>query len=342
METTNAKELSIVVVGAGAIGGIVAGFIKQANYNVEIVCKYADYAEKIRTKGIQIIGARGNHTILMPAVAKVSQLSGKYDIVLMAVKIPDLEQATADFLPFLNKDSVVVTLENGIIEEKMAEWVGIERTIGAVTGWGATMLENGVLDMTSSGHFTIGTLNNYKNPKIHAVQEILSSVVPTFISENIIGSLYSKLIINSCITSLGAVCGLYLGEMLKIKKVRKIFIEIMKEAVTVANAVGIKIEPYDNKIDYYSFIKAELKAHLLIRIIGFKYKRLKSSALQSLERGKKSEIHFLSGYIVEKGKESGIPTPINSKVVEIVESIEAGSKKIEYENFSESEFDRFN
>ena len=200
--------------------------------------------------------------------------------------------------------------------------------------------------MSSSGHFDIGTLDNVPNSKIDVVKELLDTTVPTRISDNIIGTLYSKLIVNSCITSLGAVCGLYLGGMLAIKKIRRIFIEIMREAVKVANAADIRIIPYDGKLDYYTVPEkrgffAELKWHLLIRIIGMKYKKIKSSSLQSLERGKPTEIHSLNGYIVDKGKEFRIHTPINKRIVEIIEDIEAGTRKIDVGNFDDPIFDQF-
>ncbi len=337
------EEMNIVVVGAGAI---VASFMKKSGYNVEIVCKYEDYAAKISEQGLLISGANGIHTVKIPAVAKISQLEGKKDIVFMTVKVPDLEQATIDIKPFLKEDSVVVTLENGIVEEQMVKWVGVERTIGGVTGFGATLHEKGKAEMTSSGHFDIGTLQNYQNPNIKFVKELLETTLPTNITDNIIGALFSKLIVNACITSLGAVCGLYLGEMLAIKKIRRIFIEIMREAVKVAQAADIQIPPYDGKLDYYSVPEkdgffAELKWHILIRVIGMKYKKLKSSSLQSLERGKLTEIHSLNGYIVDKGNQFSIPTPINAKIVEIIEKIEASTQKIELKNFDDPIFDRF-
>jgi len=146
------------------------------------------------------------------------------------------------------------------------------------------------------------------------------------------------LIINSCITSLGAVCGLYLGEMLSRKKIRNLFVEIMREAMSVADAMKMKVPSYANKIDYYSFLKkpgffGNFYRHTLIRFIGFKYRKLKSSMLQSLERGNKTEIDFLNGFIVQKGLELGVSTPVNSKIVELIKEIESGKRKISVDNF---------
>jgi len=175
---------------------------------------------------------------------------------------------------------------------------------------------------------------------------MLEAVLPVEISGNIMGSLYSKLIINSCITSLGAVCGLYLGEMLAVKKIRKIFVEVMREAIAVADAMRISVEVYAGKIDYYKLLSGaglfdHLRRHMMIRLVGFKYRRLKSSMLQSLERGKPTEIDYLNGYISDNGAKYGIPTPVNDMIISIVKDIEIGEKDISPGNFDDPFFSRF-
>jgi len=179
------------------------------------------------------------------------------------------------------------------------------------------------------------------------VAEILSAVVPVRITDNIIGHLYSKLIINSCISSLGVISGLYLGKMLSIKKIRKIFIEIIREGVAVADKMNLKIEIFGGKIDFSEFVKgnsllSDIRRHLLIRIIGFKYRRLKSSSLQSVERGRPTEIDYLNGYIVRNAAVHNLPVPVNTAIVMLVHEIERKKRKITPENFNDPLFDRFN
>jgi 2-dehydropantoate 2-reductase len=232
-------------------------------------------------------------------------------------------------------------MQNGICEENLANIVGRERTTGCIVGWGATMHNPGELEMTSTGTFVIGNLDNRVDRRLEALKTILDTTVPTA-SHNIMGDLYSKLIINACITTLGAICGLYLGEMLAIKKVRSIFIKIMEEAMAAADAHGIKVETYAGKLNYYRFLESKglfgrLKRHLFIRLMGFKYRRLKSSALQSLERGKATEIDYLNGYIVKLAGQKNIPVPINEKCVKMVKEIETGKRKISKDNFRELE-----
>jgi 2-dehydropantoate 2-reductase len=339
------KDSNVVVVGAGGIGGITAALMKMNGYHVEIVCKYPELAEKIKSEGLHILGAHGKHDVPLPAVAKITELEGKKDIVFLATKATDMIEAAEQLLPYLSKDSMVVSMQNGICEEALAEVLGKERTIGCVVGWGATMHDPGKLEMTSTGDFIIGNIIDLPTERLLPVKEMLQTVVPATISNNIFGNLYAKLIINSCITSLGAICGMYLGEMLKSRKIRNIFIEIMFEAVAVADAMDLKLEAMAG-LDYDKFIKGQgaisrLRRHFILRVIGFKFRRLKSSSLQSLERGKPTEIDYFNGYIEQKAKEHGVKTPVNSKIVEIIRDIETGKKRIEFNNFNDLAFDAF-
>lgn len=328
------KDMSIAVIGAGAIGGITAAYLTKAGYDVEIVCKYPDKAQQAKTKGLHIVGVRGEHYVPMKAVAKVDELSGSKDIVLIVTKAYDMPEAARDVLPFLKDDSLVVSMQNGICVEALAEVVGDERAVGCVVGWGSTMLKDGTLNMTSGGDFVIGAC---KDKDLTLLKEVLDEFLPTRISDNIISDLYSKMIINACITSVGVLSGLYLGQILKKRPARNIFISIIREGIAVADAMKLTVEPYGGKIDYYSLIKgngllSRFKRHLLIRIIGVKYRRLKSSSLQALERGKPTEVDYFNGYIAKKGAEYGVPTPVNDRVVQMIKEIESKKRKIKAEN----------
>ncbi len=125
------------------------------------------------------------------------------------------------------------------------------------------------------------------------------------------------------------------------------FIDVIREEVSVGKALGVEIEKYAGKLDFYDFAEnnsllATLKKHFLIRLIGFKYRKLKSSSLQSLETGRKTEIDFLNGYITEKAHTMDIKTPLNNFLVKLVKEIEAGTRKISYQNFELQFFNQYN
>ena len=251
----NNSGLKFLVVGAGAIGGITAALLKKNGINVEIVCKYDDYASLISDSGIEIKGFCGESKVKIPSFGSIAQVREQKDIILLATKATDMISVAQSLESVLKKNGFLISLQNGICEDELASVLGRERIIGCVTGWGATMHERGKLEMTSRGDFILGYTDRAPDDFLHNLSDILSYVVPVRTTDNIMGHMYSKLIINSCITSLGAICGLYLGKMLMITKVRRIFIEIVREAIDVAEKMNLKIEVFGGKIDFKKFIK---------------------------------------------------------------------------------------
>ncbi|MEW6348841.1 MAG: 2-dehydropantoate 2-reductase [Thermodesulfobacteriota bacterium] len=336
------QETSVAVIGAGAIGGITAAYLGKAGWDVELVCKHQQTVDRVASSGLRVFGIRGEDVYRVKAVRQIADLSSTKDVVLLATKADACVEAAQEALPFLRDTSVLVSLQNGISEYRLAEIAGRERVIGCVVGWGATMHGPGELEMTSEGEFVVGNIDHKPDSRLPRIQEMLSAVVPTRISENIMGELYSKLIVNSCINSLGAITGLPLGKLLAIRKARNLFIRIMEEAIHVADAMGLRVEPGGGgKLDFYRFLgstslSARFKQHVTIRAIGFKYRRIRSSSLQSLERGRKTEVDFLNGYITHMGRVHGIPTPVNDALVTIIKEIESGSRPISPQNLHDT------
>ncbi|MCD4737612.1 MAG: 2-dehydropantoate 2-reductase [Bacteroidales bacterium] len=341
------QDLKILVIGAGGIGGITAAHISKAGYDVEVVDNMPGYAEKIRNKGIHVFGTDGNFNVQLDAYSGINQVKGKKDIVLISTKANALPAIMKDVLPLLNSNSVVVSLQNGMCEDYLADIVGRNRVIGCVVGWGATAHAPGELEKTSAGDFEIGLLDGSKVENLQVVEEVLSSTAPVKYSDNIYGTLYSKLIINSCITTLGAISGMPLGKMLWKIKIRNLFIEIIREAVSVGNAAGITITNYAEKINFYKIandntLAGRIKKHLLLLLVGYKYRKLKSSSLQSLETGRATEVDFLNGYISKNAMRNNVRTPLNDMLISIVHEIESGSRNITDKNFESKFFNQYN
>lgn len=328
----------IAVIGAGAIGGVTAVFLAEAGHDLQIVTKHADVAAQARDPGLRVRGVRGEHVAKMRGVATVGELEGPLDVALLATKSTDVLAVARELLPLMAPGGVMLTMQNGITEHAVAEIAGASRVVACVVVWGGTMLAPGVLEMTSEGEFVLGAVDRRPAAALAPLVDLLGAVVPTRAADDLMGERYSKLIINACITTLGGVCGLLLGQMLARRAARDVFMAVMREAMAVADAMGIRVAPGGGgKLDFYRFLNgngmlANLRRHLMIRLIGFKYRRLKSSTLQSLERRKPTEIDFINGYIVQMGLEHGVPTPVNAALVRMVKEIEDGTRPIAWDN----------
>ena len=236
-------------------------------------------------------------------------------------------------LPSIPVDCPVVSLQNGICLEELERLAGPHRAVGCVVGWGATLRGGAHMELTSEGEFVIGCRSTRGQARLAALRELLSLAFPTEISADILAALYSKLIINSCITTVGALSGRTLGWMLRRRSYRRLFIAIMREAMVVAQTARIAVPPYAGRLDYDAFIRgtglpAEARRHLVLRVMGMKYRRLKSSSLQSLERGRPTEVDSFNGYIARRARALGLAAPLNERLTAMVHEIEQGRRAI--------------
>jgi len=209
-----------------------------------------------------------------------------------------------------------------------------------VVGWAGNLIEPGKVRMTSGGECVLGNWKREPDEKLRTLAKIMEQVIPTRTTGDILSELYSKLIINSCISTLGVLSGLYLGEILRIRRVRKIIMEMIRESMQVAEAMGIRVAPgAQGKLDYYKFVApgflSDLKRHLTIRVVGIKYRKHKSYNLQRLARGRKTEVEYYNGYIADRGREFGVPTPVHAQLTQLVHEIEEGKRQISPANFQE-------
>ncbi len=336
--------MRVAVIGAGAVGGPIAAHIAENKIDITIVTKHPELADLIQTKGIKLQGFENNRYVSIKAVPSIHQLKGKFDIVLLAMKAMDVLESSKALLPFLHDDSVVVTLQNGIVEVDVATIVGRNRVIGAVVVWSSKMIKPGIIEITSpSGVFYIGLLDGKGNQtRLKDVSRLLEFCFPVVITENIYGALYSKLSINAAMNGLGAISGYTVGKIVEHENTRHLLMVIITESLNLANALGIQpislggiIQPQDITLTESDSSDTLAKKHQTIIDVFSPHGEAKSSTLQSLERGQPSEINYLNGYISNKGKELGIQTPINTMITRLVKEIEVGKRKISPDNLLE-------
>jgi 2-dehydropantoate 2-reductase len=233
----------------------------------------------------------------------------------------------------LAEGAVVVTCQNGLPEDRARALVG-DRVVGCVVGWGASMTEPGHYKRTSKGGLIFGRPTP-SAPDPAPIAALTSAASPTVVAEDLAGVRWSKLAINSVTTTLGAIGGVPLGRLLSHRPVRRIALEVFAEVAAVAQAAGVRVQPVGGtlEIDKIAISEAErglsfgspslAYKHSVLLAVGFKYRRLRSSMLYALERGRPPEIDFLNGEIVRRGAALGVPTPVNSALCDAVREIEA-------------------
>ncbi len=328
---------NIVVVGGGAIGGITAALLTQKGENVIILDVDKEHVQMMK-KGLVVTGSR-ELTIPLKAMPPeeftVRGFAGWADIVLLAVKGLHTEKALTSILPSVSKSAAVVSMQNGINEETIARVVGVDRTIGCSITWGGTNKGPGQLVQTAEGGFIIGQWPTGKDRKVVDAGELLSKAFPTEISDNIIGDRWTKLLITVSITGVGTMAGLTYGGVVDNEVARKLALAVITETYEVGKATGVNFVPFQGIPPTIFLVHNRTEFENVSRImeIGFsKYREIKPSMWQDIEKGRKTEVDFVNGHVVKKGKEIGKPTPINELITEIIKQIEKGEKQPALEN----------
>lgn len=337
-EPTQGAREEVLVVGPGAIGALVAARLSHAGHPVTVACRTDDRARELGEKGVFAMDHDGRvihgdvRTVCAP-----EEYDGDPALAVVATKCADAVDAMDTWAGALPQDTPVVAMQNGLMGDALMDAAG-GRLVECVVAFPATMERPGHSIQTGPGGFHLGVWpprgrdGDTPRPSDRAVEhaaEILRAVAPATVERDITGAKWSKLIINSCITTLGVVSGTDLGDLLKEPRARDIFLAVATEGYHAGHADGVrftKVAGFAPGIFAYRHDEPTGRwwRHLLLRLVGRKARRQRSSSLQSLERGQKTEVAYLNGAIVETAARHGVPAPVNEALVALVARIESG------------------
>ena len=333
--------MKTLLVGAGSVGGTLAVLMQDGGVKLDVLEINEARAQSLREKGITLTGAKGEHTQKFDAYSSASELPGDYDICIIATKYQALLPALNGVMDKLSPDCIVAAVQNGLCIDMIVPVVGADRAVGVMIGFGATMLAPDRVEMTSGGEFYIGMADGSHPPRLDTLREMFGKVLPTKISDDIRGRLWSKLIVNSCINATAAITGETLGNIVSDKRARRRFLDIAREDYTVARALGVKVPKYGAFLEYRALMLPRNRVYDalcegVVMLVGkSKYAKVKPSTLQALERGEKTEIDIFNGYVAKKAAEVGVDAPVSVKITEMIREIERGERKITPDNLNE-------
>ncbi|OAX48170.1 MULTISPECIES: ketopantoate reductase family protein [Paenibacillus] len=321
--------MRIAILGAGSLGTIAGAYIAAGGQNVELIDVYQAHVDALNQTGAQITGTtdfQAKVTAITP-----EDMSGTYDLILLLTKQLYNESVLQDLLPFLNDQSVVLSLQNGIPEEKVASIVGRERVIAGSVEFGATFIEPGVSRLTTEFSrfkqyaFQIGELNGETTERIQQIKSILDLVGGTHISDNLVGTKWSKLLINNAFSGLSAALNVEYGVVLDHDISIVSAVRIANETIKVGHANGVKFATMSGfdieslEIQSEEDIPERIKT---LRVLMESSRLLKASMLQDLEKQRKTEIDYINGVVPRSASGKQISTPYNDMVVRLVKQAE--------------------
>lgn len=324
--------MRVAIMGAGSLGTVLGAYMSKAGVDVTLVDAYKAHVDALNEKGATIIGKVEFST---PVKAVTSEnMDGIFDVVFYLVKQTFHETALPQLLPHLGENSVVCVLQNGIPEYTVAKYIGQERIVGGVVGWGATFIGPGVSEVTtvpSGMEFDIGEIDGSITERLKTVQGLLETMCETKIIKNLLGVRWNKLIANAGLSGLCAALGCVYGDVLDNKEILDRMKFLGNECIQVCEASGSHMavrHGYDhgNLLRFTNRDEMEVK-DWLYKKIWEPHRSLKGSQLQDLERGKPTEVDFIGGVVCEVGREHGVPTPVCDDVVSVIHRIQDGELK---------------
>jgi 2-dehydropantoate 2-reductase len=322
-------EASVLVVGAGAIGGVTAAKMEAGVRHVSVLDANKEHVERMREPGLLLDELGEERRVHLDAHADPSDLEGPFDFALITLKAPHLESALGPLVE-RGRAKTFVSLGNGLVQDRIAAIVGDENLVVGTVEWAATNLGAGHLAQTTLAPFVIGEPEGSTKDRTRLLAEALETVADVRITENISGQVWSKLLVNSAFSGLGAVSGLLYSEVVAEPAGREAALALWCEGYDVGVAQGITMDevlgvPADSLVvrDPEDRQRADEALEVAMGYAGV----TKASMLQDLERGAKTEVDVINGGVVQRGREYDVQTTLNARVVGLMHSMEQGERR---------------
>ncbi len=334
----------IAIVGGGALGGYVGGYLTRDGHDVTVIDMWPAHVERMRGEGLTLSGLsepenftvklKAMHLTELQAVSKTKP----FDIAFVSVKSYDTEWATQLIAQYLSPGGFVVSLQNGINEERVAGVVGWGKTVGCIASRIAVELTapgeiRRLVPLGGEAHtvFRIGEAHGRSTDRAGRVCNMMAAIDSAKVTSNLWGERWSKLCVNCMRNPVSAATGRGGNANDHDPITRRLAVMIAGEAVKIGHAQGYELETmyamtpeqlvaaHDGDSDAMAQCEAKL-------LEGTKTRsgEQRPSMGQDMQKGRRTEIDFINGLVVEKGAGLGIAAPYNSGIADVVRRIERG------------------
>lgn len=314
--------MKIAIIGAGAIGGLVAGYLADKDEEVVLVA-HPEQFTAISQSGLNIEGIRGRLSVRLPVKR---QLDEKIDLTILATKIEDLEKAISENFTYL-KETRILTVQNGVrAEELVAKRLGKDNLFTSIVMFGATYLAPGKIVHNFEGDWILGRIDNRTKVGLAEIRKVTAKIFSSPLSDEIMGMKWLKLFINAN-NCLPAILGKSMQETFKNISICKISLGIWQEGWRLVNKAQIKLSSLPafplERISGLISLPPDKAAQIFSSIMtNLSQEPLYGSILQSIRRGRPSEIDYINGEFVNLAHSISQSASLNERLVQMVHSIE--------------------
>ncbi len=318
--------MKIAVVGAGAIGSVVAAGLFKSGQDILLTGR-EDQVAVIKKNGLNIKRIDGCEIFHLPVAQRLDR---EFDLVIFATKTQDIEEAYAQNARFLENPLVLAT-QNGVQADNILSPHFLpQQVISSIVMFGATYVKPGEVTYNFPGDWIIGKRFVMNDSKVHEIAEILKKSFSVEVTDNILGMKWLKLFVNfnNCIPAL---IGKSMQETFADMDFCRLSVLLLKEALPIVQDANIKLVSLPRfsveRVVGLAAMPLEQGAGIIHKTLtGLSKEPLYGSILQSILRGKVSEIDFINGEVVAVASAMRQDAPLNRKVVRMVHTVEETGK----------------
>jgi 2-dehydropantoate 2-reductase len=333
--------MTITVFGAGAIGGVTGAALAQAGHDVLLVDRADDHVAAMNAHGLTIESCEGAVTVPVRAISPGALGSG-LGLVLLAVKSQDTPAALEVLAPRLAADGAIVSLQNGLNEELIAQAVGAQRTVGCLVNWAADWIAPGRILHGGHGALVLGELDGRLSDRVQGLAKLLAVVAPTEVTDNVLGYTWAKHVYGALLVATAVVDAHVYEVVERSPEVQEMLVALVVENMRAAEAAGIRLEPFDEyaPADYRAAARGDQAARQrAMAIIGQHYRqhtKTKTGIWRDLVvRRRKTEVGALLGATVTKAGTLGVGMPLTERLIAMIEDLELGRRVMSWANIDE-------
>ncbi len=314
--------MRVAVLGAGAIGGALAALLARAGHEVEVTARGENLAA-IQSRGIRLTGAWGDYTA---RVSAATELTRRPELAIVATKAADAPGVIRHNEHWLRNLPLVI-VQNGLSGiEGAIDAAPRADVVGGLAVFAASHLSPGDVHVTAGGTLYLGSADPGNDVPTRYAAQVLGGVIDTRIVADFAGAQWTKLVVNQ-VNALPAITGMSAQEVAGDRALRRVLTRSIRENVRVARARGIRfaaINGLSNRalslIGALPLWAAQVLPLLMARRMGSTPNP--GSTQQSIRRGQPTEIDYLNGAVVGAAAGTGVPTPVNAAMVELVHEVE--------------------
>jgi len=301
--------MKICFLGSGAMGSAIGGILSESGQDVLLIDQWKEHVDALNTGGLKLTEKSETRMIKVKASSNV-QAVAQADLMVFLVKSYHTEETLKQVQSFIREDTPVLSLQNGLgNEERIAGILGVKRVLGGVTHSGSVLHRPGEVSF-GRDRTCIGEMDGNLSDRVREVVRIFNQAgLETEASDNILGLIWDKLLVNVAVSPISAITGLTHGEMQQAEFLKATAFDAVEEALRVAAAAGVQLSLQDPADAWAKAMQGLSPGH-------------KSSMLKDLEQGRRTEIDVINGAVVILGKKLGIPTPVNKTLTAAVKGFE--------------------